>query len=245
MALPSNIRQSVRNQATKLLVTGNRFARFDQIRQRHFWSNYLFQSDENGYIASGDYKLFTTPSGQTGQGYKTPITDRETNWKSANRVPDNQNFEILELGVSLLPVFAFDAAGFENDNFQQLNPQSSNTVLQNTLLSIQYLTNEISLGLCQDFAQSAGPMMGSYFPANLVDDGGTNVRSNYTTNGFAAPGLRRRFKIPILLQHGETFTFNLKVPRSFFVGEPTEQDEPIFYIMRMDFWATESFVERS
>ena len=236
MPLPTGIRRSVRNQATRLLKTGQRFDRFDQIRQRHFWSDYNFSVDSAGYISSGDYKLFTTPSGQSGQGFPFALTDRETNWKSANRVPDNQNFEILELGVSLLP-------GFEGTNAQDpevncITADIANSFFQNTILAIQYLTNEISLGLCSDFSQASAPMMGSY----VNNPVGVSLPQEFISNGFAAPGLRRRFKIPILLQHGETFTFNFKVPRAFFMQG---LDADTSFIARMDFWATESFVERS
>ena len=108
--LPQRIRRSVRRQAEHLLETGRRFKRFDQIRQRHFWSEYMFRPDVNGYIQSGDFKMFITPPGQVGQGFPVELTDRETNWKSANRVPDNQNFEVLEVGVSIQGApTAFDA----------------------------------------------------------------------------------------------------------------------------------------
>jgi hypothetical protein len=240
MALPTDIRQSVNRQASRLLETGQRFDRFDQIRQRHFWSDYLFAPDALGNIASGDYKLFTTPSGQSGQGFPFALTDRETNWKSANRVPDNQNFEILELGVSILPGFDdVTEDGASDPEVAALSANATNEFLRNTILAIQYLTNEISLGLCSDFAQSSAPVMGSYTPNNNVTT--AIIPQEFISNGFAAPGLRRRFKIPILLQHGETFTFNFKVPRQFWLSNISN----VSFIARMDFWATESFVERS
>lgn len=237
-SLPTSIRNSVSRQAQRVLTTGQRFDRFDQIRQRHFWSNYYFDPEANGasgYIPAGDYKLFTTPSGQAGQGFPFALTDRETNWKSANRVPDNQNFEILELGLSIQSApneLIVDSLG--------MSALQQNAVMQNTLLAIQYLTNEISLGYLQDFSQSAGPTMGS----QTKTDVGVSPR-NFVTNGFAAPGLRRRLRIPILLQHGETFSFNLKVPRAFFIPLIGGLTETPPFVVRMDFWATESFVERS
>jgi predicted transcriptional regulator len=250
MSLPSNIRRSVNKQATSLLETGQRFARFDQIRQRHFWSDYNFEVDSAGYINAGDYKLFTTPSGQAGQGFPFALTDRETNWKSANRVPDNQNFEILEVGVSILP--GFDEQDPNDPEVYALTANIASVFLQNTILAIQYLTNEISLGLCSDFAQASAPIMGSYIskPVNTAAVAGppivlelASLPQEFISNGFAAPGLRRRFKIPILLQHGETFTFNFKVPRAFYMDGLIDTD--VSFIARMDFWATESFVERS
>jgi hypothetical protein len=80
-------------------------------------------------------------------------------------------------------------------------------------------------------------------------------RENFSSNGFPAPGLRRRWKIPILLQHGETFSFTYTIPRPFFVF-PVERNQPSgldpdppgvgrYIAARMDFWGTESFVEKS
>jgi len=261
MPLPNRIRRSVSRQAQHLLETGQRFQRFDQIRQRHFWSDYLFVSDVNGYINSGNFKTFITPPGQQGQGFTTQLTDCETNWKSANRVPDNQNFEVLEVGVTIFSVPTnFGAGGIVTPPLAVFppTPRLWNAFNQSTVLAIQYLTNEVSLGLCADFAQASGPVMGSYQPVIQENAAGgefgydsvpaTGVQAfpdpaarRFATNGFAAPGLRRRFKIPLLLQHGETFSFNLIVPRTYFAGAPVMGA----FIARIDFWATESFVEKS
>ena len=256
--LPATIRRSVQRQATRLLETGQRFKRFDQIRQRHFWSSYFFQPDVNGYVPSNTYKLFITPPGQMGQGFPVSLTDRETNWKSANRIPDNQNLEVLELGVSVQPTPDFEdiVDGFLPPNRQPTGRQV-NDFMGNTIVAIQYLTNEVSLGFCNDFAQASGPQMGMYQPIMAgfavipPDPPGAPPppagSQRYVTNGFCAPGLRRRLRIPILLQHGETFSFNFIIPRSFFLyaSQPAEQGETTGLYVRLDFWATESFVEKS
>src|SRR6266481_2516106 len=86
-----SIAQSLRGQTRNVLTTGSRFSSFDQIRQRHFWSSYYFAPDTNGYIGATNYPIFVVPSGNNGQGFPSGVvlTDRETNWKSQNRVPDN------------------------------------------------------------------------------------------------------------------------------------------------------------
>lgn len=228
------IGQQVRNQSQQLLTTGRRFERFDQVRQRHFWSTAFFQTDVLGYII-GSRQLFITPPGQNGQGFPAGVslTERETNWKSANRVPDNQNFEITELGVTVGVVpQAVDA----NASPVVLSGFQANNFTQNTVLSITYLTNSVPLGMVSDFAQAAGPEMGTYMPVDALV-ATPDVR--FATNGFCAPALRRRFKIPILLQHGETFSFELNLPRAVWIGP----NVPIY--ARLDFWATESFAEKS
>jgi hypothetical protein len=247
--LPPGIRRSVQRQATNVLETGRRFKRFDQLRQRHFWSTYLFLPDANGYFSSGTFNVFVTPPGQNGQGFPSGavITERESNWKSQNRVPDNQNFEVTELGVSV--GIATPSMDPQDTSFGSLavNPAAVNTwgkqlsnFLNNTVLSITYLTNSVPLGMCADFAQASSPGMGVWSSGAAL---GSSNGVQYRSNGFAAPGLRRRLKIPILLQHGETFAFAFEMPRSYFMGALDDTNSVI--AARMDFWATESFVEKS
>jgi hypothetical protein len=254
MALPGKIRRGVSRQAAHVLETGNRFKRFDQIRQRHFWSKYRFTPDANGFIASGEFDLFQTPVGQAGQGYTTQLSLLETNWPSANRVPDNQNFEITELGVSAqVQTAGLTVNGNEfNSNVYHL---LENELLRNMIVAITYLTNTVPLGMCTDFAQSSGPHIGFYQPGSPVSEGAPPVvaipdpRRTFVSNGAPGPGLRRKFKIPILLQHGETFRFSFLIPqgRGPYVQRVDQDDAaPSPNIdVRLDFWATESFVEKS
>jgi hypothetical protein len=237
------ISQQVKSQASKVLRTGQRFDKFDQIRVRHFWSSYYFDTSASNYITAGRYTLFTTPVGSNGQGFPSGqvITDRESNWKSQNRVPDNQNFEITEVGLGIMPAdFGSVLAATYERRYQ--TPSAMQNFFNSTVLSITYLTNNVPLGLLSDFAQASGPAMGvAVYPAVAIAPP-VNVAM---TNGFAAPALRRKFKIPILLQHGESFNFTLEVPRNTFVGVNGAADGASPFLIRMDFWATESFVEKS
>lgn len=254
MALPRKLRRSMGNQAEHVLTTGNRFKRFDQIRQRHFWSTYRFTPDVNGFIASGEFDLFQTPQGQAGQGFAAQLTLLETNWPSANRVPDNQNFEITELGISSFcntTGLIINGLRFNSDEYHLLE----NEILRNMVVNISYLTNHVPLGMCTDFAQSSGPHVGFYKPASNFTDAAPPVatvpdpRRVFVSNGAPGPGLRRKFKIPILLQHGETFKFTYLIPqgRGPYVVR-VDQDDALTtpnIDVRLDFWATESFVEKS
>jgi hypothetical protein len=225
------IQQSIRAQAQNLLISGRRFESFDQIRQRHFWSCAYFATDANGYL-SGVQQLFITPPGQVGQGFPVALTERETNWKSANRVPDNQNFEITELGLTVGVVPAnVGSLGIVPPGIQCAN------FLQNCVVYITYLTNSVPLGMATDFGQASAPYGGTY---RVTESTATTMEGTVVSNGLPAPGLRRRLKVPILLQHGETFSFTLELPRAVWNGG---EGNDIY--TRFDFWATESFAERS
>jgi len=248
-----SIGSGVRSQAQSVLRTGQRFDKFDQIRQRHFWSSYCFVPNANGYVIAGRYTLFTTPVGANGQGLPAGfvVSERESNWKSQNRVPDNQNFEISELGLSLMPADFLHPELAYALRFQV--PSAISNFFQSTALSITYLTNSVPLGLLSDFAQASAPVQGINSlataavvgpPASISFAHPPLNPANYTiSNGFAAPALRRKYKIPILLQHGESFNFTLEVPRNTYVGNNAQNVIP--FLVRMDFFATESFVEKS
>lgn len=237
------IMPSIRGQAQSMLRTGERFKSFDQIRQRHFWSTYYFVPDANGYVAPGKYTVFTTPVGSNGQGFPSGqvITERESNWRSQNRVPDNQNFMITELGCQLMSADFAQANTFPLN--EELSASAASNFFQSTVLSIMYLTNSVPLGLCADFAQASGMQMGVN-PFLLPADATLLPPYNSVqVNGFAAPALRRKYKIPILLQHGESFNFSFDVARPTYVGYGGQVSTN--FMVRMDFWATESFVEQS
>lgn len=237
-----SIKQSVARQAENTL-RGGKTPKFDQIRQRHFWSSYFFAPDSRGYVNAGRYTLFTTPVGSNGQGFPsgTVITERESNWKSQNRVPDNQNFQIEELGVGVLSA-AFAAAALLPEAGSPAITQPSvyglSNFFQSSVLSITYLTNSVPLGLLADFAQASGP--GQFGIDAPIADSDLNIAA---INGFAAPALRRKFKIPILLGKGETFNLTIEVPRPTYVGFGGSTYWP--FLVRTDFWATESFTEKA
>jgi hypothetical protein len=249
---PGGIGAGVKSQAQRVLRTGQRFDKFDQIRQRYFWSSYYFDTPTYGdYINAGTYTLFTTPVGSNGQGFPSGqvITDRESNWKSQNRIPDNQNFEVTELGCSVLSA-DFGTNQSADYLLRYPTPSAMANFFNSAVLSITYLTNSVPLGLLSDFAQAGGPAMGvaiAPIPGITVDATTLPSSQNMSfTNGFAAPALRRKFKIPILLQHGESFNFTIQVPRNTFVGDglgAVSTAAP--FLVRVDFYATESFVEKS
>lgn len=179
-----SLQQMVTKQVDRVIRRGTRTERFDQLRSRHFWSSYLFLSDPTTQIIqAGQYDIFKAIPSQVGQGYPTnvPLTLRETNWLNAGRVPDNQNFVITEIGVTLkrppavdgltsglIPAFAptngiwanlpaaqqaYITAGAQS---RAIHPNDAIAILYGMVLEMSFLTNNVPLGLLADFSQSAG-----------------------------------------------------------------------------------------
>ena len=270
MPTPS-LEKMVQRQVAKVLERGQRFGKFDQIRQRHFWSSYLFAGYAGSSIPAGAYELFKIPQGQSGQGYPVPLTFRESNWLGAGRIPDNQNFVITEMGVTVLRVPAarqggtpggavdanaprngitanLSAAQIAASNFMvPLLPTDVQNILYGMVLEMGFLTNAVPIGYCADFSQSGG--LYSFQPSYYIPSDTERVvsgrqKAGDPTNGIPAAAYRRRLEVPILLQHGESQFMRLNVPRAIPIQSLAEGSTGTFEI-RVDWWATESFVEKS
>ena len=268
------LKQMVEKQTAKVLERGERYGSFDQIRQRYFWSNYLFAGFAGTSIPAGTYEIFKAIPGQIGQGYSIPLTNRETNWLGAGRVPDTQNFAIVELGVTIgrppanpqgsphVPGAAFTnapangiAASMSAGQVAAINglapvlPLDAQSILYGTVLEMGYLTNYVPLGLCADFSQSGGAYgqtTSPYVNADTTADRTSNTEAlppGAPTNGFPAAAYRRKLEVPLLLQHGETMSMRLNIPRAIPIQSLGNGSSGWFEI-RVDWWATESFAEK-
>lgn len=260
------------SQIEKVLTRGQRFERFDQVRQRHFWSNYLFAVGAGNVIAAAPYDIFRVIASGTGQGYPAGVTltERETNWRGNGRVPDNQNFVIQEVGVTVLRPPAVDVANMGQPTNAPVNsiyanlpaaitpliasvrpvhPTDTERFLYGTTLEMSFLTNNVPLGLCADFSQSSG----IYSQVQPVSNVVVGAMGNYgledsdfgdAVNGVPAAAFRRKLEVPILLQHGEAMGMRLNVHRPITLQTLAEGGGGWLEI-RVDWWATESFVEYS
>lgn len=257
--MPRRTLQSmVRKQVANVLVRGKRMERFDQLRSRHFWSSYLFAYGGGNQIAQAQYEVFKAIPSQTGQGYPTdvPLTFRETNWLNAGRVPDNQNFVINEVGVTVVRPPPVDPSGtnaptngiWSNlsaatqaliNEEAQIHPQDAANILYGTVLEMQFLTNSVPLGLCSDFSQSSGVMhTDNAASLDLEETGGD------PTTGIPAAAFRRKLEVPILLQSGETMGMRFNVHRP--IDTLTIANGGAGWAeLRVDWWAHESFAEKS
>jgi hypothetical protein len=275
----TSLKELVSRQVMKVLERGQRFERFDQVRQRHFWSTYMFTYGAGNVINPGQYEIFKITSSMAGQGYPPGITltDRETNWKGNGRVPDNQNFVVSEMGVSLLTPPRIDSDGTlgvpanaPTDSIwsaltaaQQalvnphagINPTDAASILYGTVLEMGYLTNFVPMGVCADFSQSSGTyaqegsasaryVAPGVANSNEFNAEGDNMQFVNPSNGVPCAAFRRKLEVPILLQHGEATSMRLNIQRP--IDTMTlAQGGAGWCEVRVDWWATESFVERS
>ena len=256
---PFSIERLVQRQTAKVLERGSRFSNFDRLRQRHFWSSYFF-APSTGVISAGPYDIFQVIPSGVGQGYpsSTPLSLLETNWRNSGRVPDNQNFVITEIGVTVKrpPQVVFGggtALAAPSDGIyanlttaQQaainpaipLNGIDVQTVLYGATLEMKYLTNTIPMGLLADFSQSAGTVSKNGSNTTGLSFGGDAL------NGIASPAFRRKLEIPILLQHGESMGMRINVPQPLNLLSVANGGAGWLEV-RVDWFAYESFVEMS
>jgi hypothetical protein len=268
-----SLQKMVDAQIAKVLERGSRYGRFDQIRQRHFWSSYLFAGFAGTSIPAGPYDLFKIPSGQQGQGYPIPMATRETNWLGAGRVPDNQNFVISEIGVTVKrppanpqdegPGTAFVTAppnGIAGNmtaaQVARINgvvpilAADAQAILSGMIVEFGFLTNSVPLGYCGDFSQAGGNYAFSpaYYASTQQNVAATDKagrqRAGDPTNGVPCAAFRRKLEVPILLQHGESQFMRLNVPKAIPIRSLAAGSSGWFEV-RIDWWASESFAEKS
>lgn len=183
------IQSQIMQQTDRLLRRGQAGPQnFNQIRQRHIWNTFYFTSGYTGSVilagtggltlTQGDYQFFSVLAGSNGQGLPQGfvISDLDTNFPSAGRVSDDQNFAIYELGLTFEPMRADVAAGAPNAMTPgPIHPTDLDQLTQNAVISIKYLTNEIILGLAKDFVQSGGPAIVAPSLLDYAARGGTEV----------------------------------------------------------------------
>ncbi len=166
----TSIRKQIQGQESRLLRQGQAGEqRYSQIRMRHIWSTFYFTSGFSGSIITaagvlqqGEYSFFTALSNQNGQGLPTGffLSDNDTDFPGANRVSDDQNFSIWEMGLTVQPMRADLAAAVPASmTIGTPHPLDVDQICDNGIVSIKYLTNDIPMGAVGDFVQSGGPSM--------------------------------------------------------------------------------------
>lgn len=270
--LPQGIEAQIKQQERELVLMGERLGRFDKVRQREFYSCFLLAPGLGGQIPAGDYQVFQAIAGDTGQGYSAPLTLRETNWPSRGRISNQQNLLIRAFHVDIRRGPTDPAVYPANTTLDYnipLHPTDVEAIASGITLSVKYLTNAVPMGLLKDFPVVGGafgwnqsgrqapganglyditPALNPDTPEAVAPYGNLPIVRNATQAAF-----ERRAKVPTLLQHGEQFSMVLSVAKPITLlaqntaaqSSPAVRDATGVVEVRVSFWATESFVEKS
>lgn len=228
---------SIARQQDQLLRAGQANV-FSKIRQRTFYSAYLFRPGIGGQIASGRYEVFAAAKGDIGQGFMDGLTARETNWLAARRVPDQQNLLVRGIGVEIrrpspsqssYPAGLVFGAANSNVNIDvPVHAADVAAVAYGMILRMKYLTQDVPIGLVADFpavggaygfnesarqitAADPGPPIVTYSatPVNDPVYPFLPVTKNTTTWAF-----KRRLQVPLMLAAKDSFSIDLHAPRT-------------------------------
>lgn len=273
-----SISRSIAQQQSNLLRTGKPGPqRYSTIRQRHLWSTYTFCTGgaisltspytQIPTITPNIYPVFKSPVGQQGQGLPSGLqmTDLDTNFAGQGRVPDQQNFSVWEIGVTLGPQRTdVVLASPSNRGAGPLDADDVDRILTDGVLRVKYLTEEVSLGALHEFMQPGGPHMsaptlldytarGLGILANGVFGGQSEgnpavqpfsapvARTQANSGNLApAPALRRKLEVPIFLGATTQFEFQLAFPRPVPLRTLRNGGTQGF-TARVDLWVVESY----
>lgn len=237
MQLPGDIQTQLDAQARNLLTTA-RDSPFNRIREREFYSSYLFQPGMGGAIGAGQYDLFKVIKGLQGQGYQAPLTERETNWPQPNRIADDHNLLMTAIHCSIqrpptdTTVYAAGVAATNPPTTAHVDlriPLHPNDVIRcafGIVLGITFLTNTVPYGFLGDFPEVGGVTGWNSAGRQIAAAAGAAVAAATTPaaannraflpvfRNAVNPAFERRFAVPIFLKHGDTFSTQLIVPNT-------------------------------
>lgn len=161
----ASIADQIAQQQTALLEKGQKLGKFDRVRQREFWSTYLFAPGKGQVVQPQRVKLFVSTTGQPGQGYQNNLTERETNWAQSGKLPDQQNLimQSLHCSIQRAPVDRNILTAAQNALVPQtydptipIHPTDMESIAKGTVVEIEYLTEKIPMGLVADFPSVGG-----------------------------------------------------------------------------------------
>ena len=171
--------------------------------EQTIWSTQFHAATAN--LASGTFRLFTTPLGQVGQGFANALSIGETNLKEGGRVPSGVAYD----------VFGVSAQVESSTNTTDANGTLSNpivapavvgdliNVIQNGVLSWDFTQTQVDI--CPVTLAGAG---GGAFGAVATADTGTPITTGHMNNGNGGIWMYR--KHPVALPGNSTFAIVLR-----------------------------------
>lgn len=152
-----------------------------------------------GAVASQQFRLFSTPLGQQGQGFPAALSIAETNLKEGGRIPSGLAFDCI--GIACIPQAGDVVGGAVDDNLT-----TTQTILRHGVLSWDFLQTVIDVAPCMLIGQGGG-IQASIIQANA---GAAAAADTYAvTNGFGGLWVYRKF--PVALPANSTFNVLLRM----------------------------------
>ena len=175
--------------------------------EQTIWSTQYHQN--SAQLASGTFRLFTTPLGQVGQGFANALSIGETNLKEGGRVPSGVAYDVF--GVSCQVEESSSLTDNSNGVVAQLalpinSPEAVTNlinIIQNGVLSWDFTQTQVDI--CPISLAGAG---GGAFGAVATADSGTPVTTGHMNNGSGGVWMYR--KHPVALPGTTTFAIVLR-----------------------------------
>ena len=152
-----------------------------------------------GAVASQQFRLFSTPLGQQGQGFGNALSISETNLKEGGRIPSGLAFDCL--GIAFIPQPGDLAGGHAVDVLADVQ-----TLTRHGVLSWDFLQTVIDVAPCVLIGQGGG-VNSMRSGANQGAAAAADTLS--AVNGFGGLWVYRKF--PVALPSNSTFNILLRM----------------------------------
>lgn len=155
-------------------------------------------------IASGTFRLFTTPLGQVGQGFNQALSIGETNLKEGGRVPSGVAYDVFGVACQVEEsATTSEQNGVATMNLAINSPEAVGNlvnIIQNGILSWDFTQTKVFI--CPMILAGAG---GGIFGA-VADSAGNQIGALNNGNG----GIWMYRKHPVALPGSSTFAVELQ-----------------------------------
>ena len=166
------------------------------------WSSQMHQNGAN--LASGTFRLFSTPIGNQGQGFVNALSITETNLKEGGRVPSGVAYDVFGVATQVLDSTNVADTGTLNNPIVAPGIVSDLlNVVNNGILSWDFTQTQVDI--CPVMLAGAG---GGAFGAVATADTGTPVTTGTLQNGNGGVWMYR--KHPVALPGNSTFAIVLR-----------------------------------
>lgn len=173
--------------------------------EQTIWSTQLYVA---GAVANTTNRIFTTPQGQTGQGFTNALSIAETNLKEGGRVPAGIAYDVFGIATEVAlstgtgDVLGGAGAGLGVPIDTNANIQALVSIIHNTILQWDFTQTQIDV--CPVLLAGAG---GGAFGA--VSTNAAAATSGHMNNGNGNIWMYQ--KHPVALPGQTTFAIQLRV----------------------------------